>query len=459
MRYMVFSAPEGYGDRMRLQKYRIFAALILAGLPVLTYAPDSLAAPPEETPDWFQQSALPGHSITMLPTGDHLTEARHDLLERATRSIYISTYMFIPDEAGLDIAYRLCAKAKEGIDVRLYADSYGSKPLKKRKYVEWLQRCGVRVLFFNPPRWGVLDLMQVMHEKLFIVDGTHVLVGGNGYDNRYRRASRNSKIWHDIEFKVAGPVACWYHYQFIETWKQGTERTIIAETSISESTSSEAPSSPKPAFTPEELSRFFGIDQFTSCEPVVSGTSNIAPFYGSPMFSKERPLLKAHLNALKASKRRVVFYSPYFIPHEDFAAALLAARKRGVEVLIITNSPESSDEKAAITLGMMYKVRRLMRAGVKIYLWQEPSTMHRKGGIYDDRWAYFGSDNLDRRAQEYSTETIAFTDDEHVLQQLHAEYEQDLLLSIPMTREFMQKFALEAPLLTRWAARILLKYM
>src|SRR5690606_13768025 len=117
-------------------------------------APVSLADEPSE---WFDSRAVGGHSLRMLSTGKMLLESRMRVLESARRSIYISGYAFgdggkwtLENNAFLR---GLCDKGREGVDVRLLLDSWGSG--KARKYANSLRDCGVKVLFFNPYNWGL----------------------------------------------------------------------------------------------------------------------------------------------------------------------------------------------------------------------------------------------------------------------------------------------------------------
>ena len=44
-------------------------------------------------------------------------------------------------------------------------------------------------------------------------------------------------------------------------------------------------------------------------------------------------------------------------------------------------------------------------------MWSLKNVLHRKWGIFDDKWVYYGSDNQDNRGQDYSSEAFVYTDD------------------------------------------------
>jgi len=407
-----------------------------------------------------------GHSLRLLPNGSAVNDARTALIQNAQRSIFIAAYAFMGDEAGKAIINQLCEKASQGVDVRLLLDSYGSKDLRKRRLEKSIRACGIRLIFFNPPRWALFDVAYVLHEKLFLVDGESVLIGGSGYNNRYRKADRTSTVWHDMDLSIVGPVACWYHKQFVDSWRKSADRTIESYRALQGMPGQEPlvdelgnPVPPPEPFTAKEKARLFGLEYITDCDPVVAGSSNIIPLYANPFFSKARPLLDAHVAAIANSHTEIRLYAPYFIPHSRFAEALLDARQRGVKITILTNSPDSNDENATVMIGMFNAVRKLIRAGVDIRLWEPKSTMHRKGGIYDGKWAYFGSDNLDRRGQEYSSEALAFTDDPELLAQLSGEIDEDVRLSQPLTEDYIDEYLSQVPEYLKWITRIIRRYL
>ena len=373
---------------------------------------------------WFDKGALGGHQVQILPNGVATHRARIRLIEQSTRSIYLSSFAFLGDQAALEIADRLCRKAEEGVDVRLLLDNYESKVFEK--HARKLRDCGAKVLFFNTRVWFLPHFVYAAHEKLLISDGREFIVGGSGYGNKYFRASRQSgSTWHDLDALVRGPGACWFHNRFIETWRESVSRDRNARF----------------RFIPSRYIEDFlyGEDQFESCSAEVVGKSNVLSVYGNPLFADEVDTLQVHINAILSSRRSIRLYSSYFVPSEELVDALLQARKNGVRVTIITNSPWSSDEVRYVQIGMLRAASVLAKAGVKVMVWNRKSMNHRKGGVYDNRWAYFGSFNLDRRGSDYSSESMIFTDDRDVVDQMNEEINEDLKHTILLTPNYVQR--------------------
>ena len=349
----------------------------------------------------------------------------------------------------MTIAKELCKQARKGIDVRMLIDSFGAKKFY-RGYADKLRRCGAGVLLFNPPRWDLGKIAYVMHEKLLIVDGESVMMGGNGIQNSYHHIKPAHKFFHDMEAKIKGPTACWFHNKFIETYKQ----SILRDSPIM------LPGDRPRSRDYEEL--LYGPFNFIECEYKNFGSSKVMPVYNNPLFSSKstRPIFDSYIGAFSVSDEEVMLYSPYFVPHDRFISLLLWARNRGVKVTIITNSIRSNDEGVTTLVGMVYKIGKLIKAGVKIRLWSKDTTMHRKGGIFDKKYAFIGSDNLDTRGHNYSAESIAFVEDENFVDMLTDSYEKDLENTFPLTKTYIQKILNSTGKFNKWAIRnILMKYL
>ncbi|MBI3555761.1 MAG: phosphatidylserine/phosphatidylglycerophosphate/cardiolipin synthase family protein [Deltaproteobacteria bacterium] len=376
--------------------------------------------------DWFSSRALNGHKLEALPDGDSLTAARLALIEQAQHSIYISAFTYKTDPTAQDFTARLCAKARAGVDVRLLLDGRGSKDFLK-KQAKALTACGAHVLDYEPLDWGLFYFRESMHEKLMIVDGQHIITGGSGYAHYYAVASLQTQKWHDLDIKLSGPSACWYHYRFIRNWRKTVGMELPFERKIHT-----GPAGAK------VLEHRYGLETFTGCHATSYGTARVYPVQANPVFDSGSWLLNTHIDAIKASRTSITLYSPYLTPDKRLVNALLDARKRGVEVTIMTNSKKTNDEPK-IAIGMLYKAGRLLKAGVKVMIWNRPGMLHRKGGVYDGRWAFFGSDNLDRGAHVYNSENLAFTDDTDFVKAMTAMMASDLEDCVPLTPELIGK--------------------
>ncbi|HTL11899.1 MAG TPA: phosphatidylserine/phosphatidylglycerophosphate/cardiolipin synthase family protein [Bdellovibrionota bacterium] len=379
---------------------------------------------PDMTMDqWFSQQELSGHRLTPLYDGPDLKAARVDILAAAQRSVYISGYAVnTPGDHTWEpgsLFPLLCQKAQEGKDVRILADHRGSYDLPKVE--KRLRDCGVKIIYYAPMSWGLAKLPFILHEKLMIIDGETVILGGSGYGEHYNEAGRDSGKWYDMDMKVEGPAACRFQRKFADSWARSVKL---------DKDSRQTPGSGPMAASEAEYR--YSLRGVQGCEErsAPGGGSHVVPLHNNPLWSGSRPLLDAYLRAIHSTHDggRIRLLAPYFTPTPPFTAALVdAIKNHHIQVDILTNSPTSQDEHDFVVIGTYYMAQKILRAGGHIWMWDTKATMHRKGGIFDDRWAVFGSDNLDNRGQEWSSESIVVTDDAEVIRSLNAEMDADHL--------------------------------
>ena len=122
------------------------------------------------------------------------------------------------------------------------------------------------------------------------------------------------------------------------------------------------------------------------------------------------------------STQQVVISSPYFIPGPAGVKAFADLTKRGVEVVILTNSFAANDVPITHIGYARYRVG-LVRAGVDLYelspagfqrrTWDaipglSHGRLHAKVAVIDDSMVYIGSMNLDPRSESTNTELGIF---------------------------------------------------
>ncbi|MFI5336486.1 MAG: phosphatidylserine/phosphatidylglycerophosphate/cardiolipin synthase family protein, partial [Opitutales bacterium] len=130
---------------------------------------------PEAAPVADGQSELQVVASGPDVAGDTLYEGILSLVQQATRSIWIVTPYFIPDE----VLFRsLLLKAREGIDIRLVVPAHSNHPitdLARRHFLRELRRAGVKVLLYTP---------GMNHAKVILVDESISLWGSANLDMR-----------------------------------------------------------------------------------------------------------------------------------------------------------------------------------------------------------------------------------------------------------------------------------
>ena len=156
-----------------------------------------------------------GNKVDLLENGPVTYAAMETAIGSAKQRIDMESYEF-DGQIAERFAQLLAAKHRQGVQVDLVYDDYGTKA--PTGLFDGLRGAGVNVVTyspFDPAKMTSLDLNKRDHRKLLIVDGSTVFTGGINiaqvYENHrapYMRGSDPAKLpWRDTDVKIEGPVA------------------------------------------------------------------------------------------------------------------------------------------------------------------------------------------------------------------------------------------------------------
>ena len=358
------------------------------------------------------------NSFRLIPDGVDAYSEVIKALEGAKKSIYISTYVFAYDVTGKAISDILSRKAKEGLEVYLLLDTMGSfgvylfqRPLKK------MRAGGVKVAFFQSAIWRPITnrINLRNHRKMFIIDHEILLSGGMNISNEYMGKEHEAKRWRDILFRAQGPVVYHYFEVFRADWEYACEEVLAL---------------------PEVDTKPYGSTQM---QVVPSGPD-----------LETDALYEALLQAIYSARERIWIVTPYFVPDSAFMQALIIARKRGLDVRLIT--PDESDHIIA-DLGRSAYMRELSELEIPIARFSN-GMLHAKAILVDHSLAMIGSANIDYRSLFLNYELVSLCYSEDVIEEMekwmeslmsHSHYEKPSQSKIRLLLENIMKIF--APLL------------
>lgn len=424
-----------------------------ATLPPPVDRPISAALPPSPGSPLVRiaQQSTPEPWLTgfrLMPLGLYALDARIELIRRARSSLDVQYYLIQDDRTGRLFMRSLRDAALRGVRVRLLVDDLytaGADPM----FQGLAAFPNVEVRLFNPfccARWSVASRFAVslvefrrlnhrMHNKLFIADGAIAVMGGrNIADEYFARGSASNFV--DMDVLLVGDVVQQLARIFDTYWNSPQAHpvgTVLRE--------SADPSEMRNAFNhlvedgdqmssvavpPMDMlaQRPLGVELDAGRLSLASGKAvAFADQPGKVMATsvETAQAMTVQMNVMDrvvVSRRQVVLSSPYFVPGpmgvEDFAEL----RKRGVKVVILTNSLAANDEPVVHTGYARYRAP-LLRAGVELYE-LSPAGVHRKSwdvipgmshgrlhakvAVIDESMIYLGSMNLDPRSEGTNTE-------------------------------------------------------
>ena len=147
---------------------------------------------------------------------------------------------------------------------------------------------------------------------------------------------------------------------------------------------------------------------------------------------RELPEIKlGFLKTIAAAKKRLWIQTPYFIPDDSVLAALVLAINSGVTVKIMI--PENPKHRL-VHQANLYYARQIVRAGGQVYLYQS-SGFRVRAMMIDGQLAAIGTANLDIRSFKLNFETTCFLYDPSLTTQLEQDFQIDLKLCLPLTKQ------------------------
>ena len=150
------------------------------------------------------------------------------------------------------------------------------------------------------------------------------------------------------------------------------------------------------------------------------GTATIVTVPSGPYGHKD-PNLYLLLDAINAARFNITITTPYFVPNEGLATALLSAAYRGVKIRLIV--PANADSKAVTWAARRY-FDDMLSAGVEVLLYNG-GLLHTKSISVDDEYAVFGTVNFDNRSIHLNFEMMLLIFDAGFIQdikKLHDSY-------------------------------------
>ena len=401
------------------------------------------------------QDSTPDPSLSgfrLMAGGYYSLDARIELVRRARNSLDVQYYLIQNDRSGRLFMRNLRDAALRGVRVRLLVDdlnTVGGDPM----FRGLAAFTNVEVRLFNPfccARQSVASryaaslgefrrLNHRMHNKLFIADGSIAVMGGRNIADEYFARSATSNFV-DMDVLVIGNVVARLASIFDSYWNSHEAYpvgAILGESGdVEEARRSfnhlvddgDQMMSVKVPQSDMMGHRLIGIDLDSGRLELALGTANAFADQPAKVMAtsvEQARAMSVQMNVMDRvaeSKREVVISSPYFVPGTTGVDAFADLRRRGVKVVILTNSLAANDVPIVHIGYARYRVP-LLRTGVELYELSrsgverdEPvaipsmslGRLHAKAAVLDQSMVYIGSMNLDPRSDSTNTELGIF---------------------------------------------------
>ena len=288
-----------------------------------------------------------------------------EAIDQAKKSIYIEMYIFLDDTSGShDFIGKLKQKAREGVQIIIVADAFGSSDLKKES-VKALHEAGVEFIFFS--HW-----LRHIHRKILIVDERLAFLGGVNIGKSFSQ-------WKDLQLRLHGRVVKRIIKSFAYTYAMagGKDKRILKYR--------EKLFSAKFRFWLVEYSPFRNIHS----------------------------LKDQYRQKIYQAKKSICIVTPYFAPPRWLIALLDNAVKKNIKVEIII--PKKTDLPFVDRINHRY-MYNLSPTGINFFL--TPVMNHAKIMLIDEEIGLVGSQNIDYLSFNLNAEAGIFFEENDLITEL-----------------------------------------
>ncbi|MBE7500634.1 MAG: phosphatidylserine/phosphatidylglycerophosphate/cardiolipin synthase family protein [Verrucomicrobiales bacterium] len=401
--------------------YHAVARVLTPPLPAFQGALVGLNAGPgmdleafERTLDRITHTRRTSGSAQLLLDGGQFFPAFEAALRAARQSIHLRVCIFDRDDVAVDLADLLRARSAE-VDVRVLLDRMSSlavansppasqmragfkPPPTIGRYLERDSRVRVRP-FLNP--WLSAD-----HSKVLLVDEAVAFVGGMNLGREYRYE------WHDLMVELRGPVVDQLATDFSRAWAHASLGGDLAYVARSWFPGPRRPPAPVPS---------------DAMALRVLKTQTL-----------DHQIRGAVFAALKRARRHVFLENPY-LTDRSVVKALVAARRRGVDVRVIL--PNQNNLLGGTSSNFLI-ANTLLRRGVRVFIY--PGMTHVKA-LWVDGWVCLGSANFNNLSLRLNQEVNVATSDPGFAEEVRTRL---------FETGFRRSHELTVPLVVTWTDRL-----
>ncbi len=396
--------------------------------------------------------------------------ARWKSMEEARHSIDVQYFIMTKDIFGYSMLGSLLKKAKEGLKIRLLLDARGTKQLTRKLLgqdllQELTEYPNVEVKVFNPVHTNLVsvftDLRKLIasnHDKIIVVDNEISIIGGRNVSMDYflepedhPGAYRDSDVIIKSR-EVAQQLAYAFDEEFAKLKTYSITRELWGNVDIMTDYLTSAYDVMyshllNEKFTaPREAGKKY-ISAANDYLQEMSGYNNLRDFAGFDPFANsiEAPakIIDKHslggprnditdqmIKYIDGCRKEIVLQNPYVVLTERMFAALKRAGKRGIPIIMHTNSPASTDSLA--TQAMFYADwKKIFKEipNIRIFVYTGSNKLHAKNWVFDGKIGVVGTYNLDYLSEQVNSEVVVAIKSEAFARELRDEIFKDVARS------------------------------
>lgn len=335
-----------------------------------------------------------GNAVDLVDDGRIFDVMEEEIL-RARSSIHIVTFIWRGSAPSDRLVKAILSRTREGVACRVVVDPLGSIRFDEDVRLT-LSRGGCDVRIFRPVKLSSPFRVALRnHRKILVVDGRSAVTGGFGIWKSWLGNGMKTEEWRDTNVRVRGPAVREMQLAFTENWQEAGGALL----------------------PPDVFPELAHEGQVRAAFVRSTGTLTLS--------AAERMTLLV----IAAAKRRIWIENSYFIPSTAIGDMLIEKAKRGVDVRVL--APGRVHDIPPVRAAQRSTYQRLLERGVRIWEYQ-PSMMHAKTMLVDDRLIVVGSTNLDPLSLKKLEEGSLVAEDMALAMELERRFLVDLTHSAEM---------------------------
>lgn len=345
------------------KKKRLLSEIYLAGKPYRL---------PEDYPKKgylsLQTGFLPEKrdEVEYFSMGEPFFFALKEELNRAEKFIFLEYFILADGKLWREIKKILSEKAKNGVEIRILYDDFGSLRRISPHFCREMRDLGIKSKPFHLTRPVLSPFANNRdHRKIAIVDGKTAFLGGANIGDEYVNEEERFGVWKDAGVKITGRSVKGITLLFLEMWAYAVGKVE--------------------SFEPFLRVRYPVFAEGTLVQPFGDGPR---PVYGEAIAEN------LYASLIENVKGSVCIMTPYLILPERIKRALILAAMRGVKVEIFL--PGIPDKKAVYRMTRRYAAELINRC-VYVYMYKI-GFLHSKVMLCDRKSGIVGTVNMDFRS-------------------------------------------------------------
>lgn len=303
--------------------------------------------------------------VTYYEVGEKVISDMIADLKSAKNFIFMEYFIVSEGKVWGDILEILTQKAKEGVEVKLLFDDFGTLRINTHAFREEMKARGLEMYIFNPIHKNIVSMSfnYRNHQKITVIDGNIAYTGGFNLADEYANYIQRFGHWKDSGVRLYGEGVYSFTCFFLDMWRISNKNIQIEN---------------------ETYKSNMRIEE----------EGYVQPFMGGPHRNPHNPTEGAYTRMINKARDYIYITTPYLVLDQKMLEDLTSAAESGVDVRIIV--PKIYD-KWYVYMVNVSNYGKLMEAGVQIYEYT-PGFIHAKNVVVDDECAICGTINTDYRS-------------------------------------------------------------